>query len=196
MRDLNRCSVFIQIAIIIGLMTLVVFIYLLFFTPVGDFSIRIKDNKHITSKIGGDFMLTDQNGNMFSSDQLKGFVYLVYFGCTRCPHNGSATPEKLVAIKKRMYENNIPVRIVFITLDPEYDTPIILKKYLQQFDPTFIGLTGSIKQIEQVADKYKVYYHKQADEDYIRHSAFLYLMRINGSFLRYFCVTPDCWNSN
>lgn len=127
MQNVNRCGVFIQITIIIGLMTLVAFIYLLFFTPAHDFSIRIKEDKHITSQIGGDFTLTDQNGNVFSSDQLKGSICLVYFGCTRCPHHGSVAPEKLVEIKKRMNENHIPVRIVFITLDPEYDTPKILK---------------------------------------------------------------------
>ena len=202
MQNLNRGGAFIQITIIIGLMVLVVSIYLLFFSQANDFSIRIEKNKHIASKIGGNFVLTDKNGNVFDSDQLKGSISLVYFGYTRAPHNGSTAPdgstapEKLVEIKKRMDENHIPVQIVFITLDPEYDTPKILKKYLLQFDPTFIGLTGTIQQIEQVADKYKVYYHKQANKDYIKHSAFLYLMKINGSFLHYFCVTPNCWNAS
>ena len=196
MKNLNRGSAFIKITMIIGLMVLAVSIYLLFCSQAHDFSIQIEKNKPIASKIGGNFVLTDQNGNVFDSDKLKGCISLVYFGYTRSHHNGSTAPEKLVEIKKLMNQNHLPVQIVFITLDPEYDTPKILKKYLLEFDPTFIGLTGTIQQIEQVADKYKVYYHKQANKDYIKHSAFLYLMKINGSFLKYFCLTPDCWHSN
>lgn len=189
MQNLNPARVLIQIFITLGLITAIVSIYLLFFTPIQGELITGEKNKYKTSEIGGDFVLTDQNNKVFNSAKLKGRVSLIYFGYTRFPYSSSTELEKLVEIKKHMDDNHIPIQIVFITLDPEYDTPKVLKNYLLQFDPTFIGLTGTIKQIKQVADKYKVYYDKQADDDQLQHSALLYLMKINGSF-RKLCVTP------
>jgi len=192
MQNLNPTRIFILIAITAGLITVAISMYLLFLAQSQSAVISIEDNKHQTSQIGGNFVLTDQNNKVFKSTDLNGHVSLIYFGYTRCPYHGSIEMEKLVEIKKHMNDSHIPVQIVFITLDPEHDTPKVLKKYLMQFDPTFIGLTGTIKQIKQVADKYRVYYEKQAEGEHFKHSALLYLMKINGSFLKYFCVMPNC----
>ncbi|MCC8370505.1 MAG: SCO family protein [Rickettsia endosymbiont of Stiretrus anchorago] len=144
------------------------------------------------AEIGGDFELIDQNGELFSSDELKGKLSLIYFGFTSCPDICPTSLNKITKAVEILSENKIDIVPVFITIDPSRDTPAVLKEYLKHFHPKFIGLTGDEKQIREVADKFKVYYAKAAsendnDQDYmLDHSSFTYLMDKNGKYLKHF----------
>lgn len=144
------------------------------------------------AEIGSDFELIDQNGELFSSDELKGKLSLIYFGFTSCPDICPTSLNKITKAVEILSENKIDIVPVFITIDPSRDTPAVLKEYLKHFHPKFIGLTGDEKQIREVADKFKVYYAKAAsendnDQDYmLDHSSFTYLMDKNGKYLKHF----------
>lgn len=144
------------------------------------------------AEIGGDFELIDQNGEIFSSDELKGKLSLIYFGFTSCPDICPTSLNKITKAVEILSENKIDIVPVFITIDPSRDTPAVLKEYLKHFHPKFIGLTDDEKQIREVADKFKVYYAKAAsendnDQDYmLDHSSFTYLMDKNGKYLNHF----------
>ncbi|HJD61573.1 MAG TPA: SCO family protein [Rickettsia endosymbiont of Columbicola hoogstraali] len=146
------------------------------------------------AEIGGDFELIDQNGEIFSSDELKGKLSLIYFGFTSCPDICPTSLNKITKAVEILSENKIDIVPVFITIDPSRDTPAVLKEYLKHFHPKFIGLTGNEKQIREVADKFMVYYAKAAsendnDQDYmLDHSSFTYLMDKNGKYLKHFYV--------
>lgn len=148
-------------------------------------------NEHVP--IGGDFVLIDQIGNNFSSDQLKGKLSLIYFGFTYCPDICPTSLQKLSKVIKTLDNYHIEVTPVFITVDPERDTASVLKEYLAHFYPKFIGLTGSLEQIKQVADKFKVYYAKTDNSKHhgnymLDHSSFVYLMDKNGKYLKHFHI--------
>ncbi|XVN41163.1 MAG: SCO family protein [Rickettsia endosymbiont of Argas persicus] len=143
-------------------------------------------------KIGGDFELIDQNGDVFNSDELKGKLSLIYFGFTNCPDICPTSLNKISKVVEVLTKNKIEVVPVFITIDPDRDTPAVLKEYLKHFHTKFIGLTGNDKQIKNVADKFKIYYAKAAsesdnDQNYmLDHSSFTYLMDKNGKYLKHF----------
>jgi protein SCO1/2 len=119
--------------------------------------------------IGGPFTLTDQNGRAFRDSNLAGKYAIVYFGFSHCP---DVCPTDLASISQalRGIEADDPalgakLQPVFITVDPERDTPSVLKQYVAAFHPRLIGLTGSPQQIADAAKKYAVYYAKQPTPD-------------------------------
>lgn len=137
--------------------------------------------------IGGAFELIDQNGQKFSSEQLKGKKSLVFFGFTNCPSVCPTTMAVLTTALEKVEAGK--VQPVFISVDPERDTPEVLKKFLASFHPSFIGLTGDEEQIERVKKAYKIYAKKagEAAENYdVDHSALIYLMDENGEYLSHF----------
>ena len=145
--------------------------------------------------IGGDFILTDHNGNEFSSDLMKGKLSLVYFGFTFCPDICPTSLQKLTNVLDTLDKYQIDVLPIFFTVDPSRDTKELLKEYLGHFHPKFVGLTGTEKEISKVADLYKVFYAKaegadEAGDKYmIDHSSFVYLMDKNGKYLKHFYMT-------
>ncbi|AFB21945.1 SCO family protein [Rickettsia rickettsii] len=142
-------------------------------------------------KIGGDFELIDQNGEIFNSDKLKGHLSLIYFGFTSCPDICPTSLNKMTEIVEILNKHKIDILPVFITIDPKRDTPIALKEYLKHFHPKFIGLTGNEQQIKDVTDKFKVFYARvHGDDDdpnyMLDHSSFTYLINANGKYLKHF----------
>ena len=142
-------------------------------------------------KIGGDFELIDQNGEIFNSDELKGNLSLIYFGFTRCPDICPTSLNKMTEIVEMLNKHNIDILPIFITIDSKRDTPIVLKEYLKHFHPKFIGLTGNEQQIKDITNKFKVFYARvnndDADPNYMfDHSSFIYLMDTNGKYLKHF----------
>ncbi len=138
-------------------------------------------------KIGGAFELTDQNGNLVNNKDFDGQYKLIYFGFTYCP---AICPTELAKITKAMKEigdDAEKIQPVFITVDPERDTPKVLKSYLTMFDPKIIGLTGTRAEIDDVLQKYKIYASKTqepgTDEYTMDHSSFIYLISPNGDLL-------------
>lgn len=139
--------------------------------------------------IGGDFALTDHNGKAVTQDDYKGVKKLVFFGFTNCPavcptelYNIATTLDELGA------ENAKKIQVLFISIDPEQDTPEMMKEYVEAFHDDFIGLTGTVEQVAKAAKAFRVYYAKIPEEDSeigytMDHSAYSYLMDENNQYL-------------
>jgi cytochrome oxidase Cu insertion factor (SCO1/SenC/PrrC family) len=141
--------------------------------------------------IGGPFTLIDQNGRTVTNDTLKGKPTLIYFGYTFCP---DVCPTSLLlmetAVEKLGPDAAKKVNLVFITIDPERDTQKLIKDYVGNFSPTFIGLTGTPEQVTAAARAYRVYYQKVPGKDgapyLMDHSSIVYLLDRNGRFVTHF----------
>src|SRR5438105_1308802 len=150
----------------------------------------------LASAIGGPFRLVDQSGKTVTDADLKGKWSLVYFGYTHCP---DACPTALNAIAialDQLGQKREAVRSVFITVDPERDTPEVLKEYVANFDAPILALSGSPEEIARAAKAYRVYYakHSEPGGDYsMDHSSVIYLMDPEGRFTASFThqSTPE-----
>jgi protein SCO1/2 len=138
-----------------------------------------------TATIGGPFRLTDQNGRTVTEQDFKGAPFLVFFGFTHCPDVCPTTLFEVSEILRTLGPDAARVRVAFITVDPERDTPTALKDYLSSFDPHMEGLTGDPAAIAAVTKAYRVYYKKvPLDEGYtMDHTAIVYLMDKDGNFV-------------
>ena len=139
-----------------------------------------------TAAIGGPFRLIDQNGEPFSDTDLRGKSFLVFFGFTHCPDVCPTTLFDISEIMRNLGKDADRTAAVFITVDPERDTPEALKEYLSSFDPHVRGLSGDLADIAAVAKAYRVYYRKVPLEggDYtMDHTAIVYLMDKEGQFV-------------
>jgi len=146
----------------------------------------------LASAIGGQFQLIDQNGKPFSDANLKGKWHLIFFGYTHCPDACPTALNEMSLALDRLGIKRDEVGVVFITVDPERDTPDVLKSYVQSFDAPIVALTGSPEAVAQAAKAYRVFYakHPRADGDYdMDHSAVIYVMNPEGRFTATF--TPD-----
>ena len=146
----------------------------------------------LASAIGGPFHLVDQNGKAVSDADLKGKWQLVFFGYTHCPDACPTALNEIALALDQLGEKRSDIAVVFITVDPERDTPEVMKSYVQSFDAPIIALTGSADAVAQAAKAYRVYYakHPRGDGDYdMDHSAVIYVMNPEGRFPATF--TPD-----
>jgi protein SCO1 len=140
-----------------------------------------------TATIGGPFKLVSTNGETISDQSYRGKWLLIFFGYTFCP---DVCPTSLndmsVALEKLGTEAN-DIQPLFITVDPQRDTPEVMREYLKSFDSRIVGLTGTQEQIDDVMKEYRVYAEAQktaGDENYlVSHSAYLYLMDPRGTFV-------------
>jgi len=142
--------------------------------------------------IGGKFSLIDQNDKPFTDADLKGKWRLVFFGYTHCPDVCPTALNDLSLALDQLGDKKSQVGIVFISVDPERDTPDILKSYVESFGGPIVALTGTPDEVKQAAQDYKVYYakHPRADGGYdMDHSALIYVMNPQGHFTATF--TPD-----
>lgn len=138
---------------------------------------------------GGHFVLKDQNNQVFdSADSQK--LMLIYFGFTYCPDVCPTTLIKVSDIIDRLKEDSKEINSIFITVDPERDTPEILSDYVSAFHEDIIGLTGTKNEIDKVAEDWGVYYQKEildGEEDYtMNHLDIIFLANANGEFIDYF----------
>jgi protein SCO1/2 len=147
--------------------------------------------------IGGPFALTDQTGKTVTDQDFRGRYMLVFFGFTHCPDicptELQVMAAALEALSPKEREEIVPV---FITLDPERDTPEVMAAYVKNFGSGFVGLTGSPEAIAAAAKVYRIAYSKfqqyKLRSDYtIDHSALVYLMDKNGDYITHFAYgTP------
>ncbi len=139
------------------------------------------------SLIGGAFKLDGPDGRVFTDADLKGHATLVFFGYTHCPDVCPTTLAQISEVLKRLPDK--PIGVLFISFDPERDTPALLKDYVASFDPRIDGLTGDRAAVEQAERAYRVYAKKvpAANGDYsFDHSSIVYLMDAKGQFAEAF----------
>jgi protein SCO1/2 len=142
-----------------------------------------------TAQIGGPFTLVDQDGNRRTDADFRGRFTLIYFGYSFCPDVCPTTLAEMAAALGKLGPKKNDVVPVFISIDPGRDTPIVLKDYLKNFGPDFVGLTGSSNAVAGVAHAYHVYYarHPLPGGNYtMDHSGVIYLMGPDGRFLTYY----------
>ena len=140
--------------------------------------------------IGGPFALQDGNGKTVSDQTLKGRPFLVYFGYTHCPDVCPTELAHISDILDKMGKKSIPA--LFITVDPDRDTPKIMQDYVSSFNPAIVGLSGTPQAVAATEKTFRVFARKgekQPDGDYsMDHSSVVYLMDKNGAFIEAFNV--------
>jgi len=109
---------------------------------------------------GRDFSLTDQNGKTRTLADFRGKVVVVFFGYTRCPDVCPTTLADLKVAREQLGDEGKRVQVLFVTVDPERDTPQLLASYVPAFDPSFLGLYGDAAATARVAKEFKVFFQK------------------------------------
>lgn len=137
--------------------------------------------------IGGSYTLINQDGETVSNNTYAGSYKLMFFGFTFCPHICPTELQKMAATLKILDKDGEKILPVFITTDPERDTPDVMKEYVEQFHPRLIGLTGSMEQVKHIQDEFRVYAAKAQDPEMseytMNHSSYMYLMGPNDKLL-------------
>ncbi len=151
----------------------------------------VQKNKKLNSfPLGGSFILTDQDGSIYNSSAIKK-KKLIYFGYTFCP---DVCPFDILKISK-LFDNNPDlidkIQPIFITVDPQRDTPKNIKSFLENFNTNLVGLTGSKKEIKSVTNKFKIYVklNKKSEEDsnyLVDHSSLIFLIDKDDNYLMFF----------
>ncbi len=107
-----------------------------------------------------DFQLTDHNGQPRSMKDFKGKIVVMFFGFTQCPDVCPTSMTELAQVKQLLGKDGDKLQGLFVTVDPERDTPELLKAYMANFDPSFLALRGTPAQLAAMAKDYKVFYKK------------------------------------
>ncbi|MEM9329834.1 MAG: SCO family protein [Pseudomonadota bacterium] len=138
-----------------------------------------------TVKIGGPFELINHNGEPVTEAILKDRRHAIFFGFTHCPDICPTTLLQAAGWLKDLGPDAEKLDFYFVTVDPERDTPEVMKDYVSAFDPRITGITGTQKAVSKALKDYKVYANRVEleDDDYtMDHSAFVMLFRTDGSF--------------
>jgi cytochrome oxidase Cu insertion factor (SCO1/SenC/PrrC family) len=149
-----------------------------------------------TALIGGPFTMLNQKGEVVTDKNFDGRYTIYFFGYTFCPDVCPTELQVLSAALKELGPDASKITPVFVSIDPERDTPKIIGEYVANFDPRFVGLTGTPEQLAIMARAFHVYYKKVADEKNAQnygmdHPSILYLMGPDGKFAKHFPYTTD-----
>jgi protein SCO1/2 len=136
-------------------------------------------------KVGGNFVLTDHNGQRFELTSLRGKAVMIFFGYTSCPDACPTTLSKLVSVYKRLGEDAKRVKTLYISVDPDRDSPGVLKADLGNFELDALGLTGTKAEIDKVVKLYGATYEivplPDSEAKYsVAHSTDLYALDESG----------------
>ena len=107
-----------------------------------------------------DFELTDHNGKLRHLADFSGKVVVMFFGYTQCPDVCPTSMSELAAVKKALGADGERLQGLFVTVDPQRDTPEVLKAYMENFDPSFLALSTTPEKLAALAQHYKIYYKK------------------------------------
>ncbi|RVU17700.1 SCO family protein [Methylobacterium oryzihabitans] len=138
------------------------------------------------SAVGGPFALVDQDGRSVTQRDFQGRPHLVFFGFTHCPDVCPTTLQQISDVLAALGPKGRDVKALFVTVDPERDTPAALKQYLASFDPRIVGLTGSPEAVAATIKAYRAYSRKVPlkDGDYtMEHTALVYIMDKDDGFV-------------
>ena len=139
------------------------------------------------SALGGKFFLTDHTGQRVTNDDYKGKWILAFFGFTYCPDICPATLTTMSHVMEGLGADAGMVQPLFISVDPERDTPEVMASFVSAFHPSIVGLTGTPEEIKAAAASFGAYYAKVevegAPDGYLmEHMSFMYLLRPDGVF--------------
>ena len=142
------------------------------------------------ARVGGPFALIDQDGQPRTENDYAGKLMLIYFGFTYCPDVCPTALQVMSTALQTLGPDASKIQPIFITVDPERDTPAQLKTYVGNFFPGMVGLTGSADAIKKTADAYRIYFRKAADgsasEYLMDHSSIVFLMDRGGRYVSHF----------
>lgn len=133
--------------------------------------------------VGGPFALTAPDGSTVTNEALAGKPFAIFFGFTRCPDVCPTTLARLAQLRQRMGEDGDEFEIVFVSVDPESDTPEDIGRYVALFDTPILGLTGTKEQIDTIVGAYHAFYEKVPTEGggyTVDHTASVFLMDREG----------------
>ena len=149
-----------SIAIISGCLFIFLFIMLPIFLSTQD-----KKDEYVASFKGSSFSLTDMNNIPINEKSFKDSLTAIFFGFTHCPDVCPMTLNKLDIIVDKLEKNNKKLKVFFITIDPDRDTPEVMKNYLSSFNNKFIGITGKPEKIFLLSQSWGIYSEKIFSED-------------------------------
>jgi cytochrome oxidase Cu insertion factor (SCO1/SenC/PrrC family) len=149
-----------------------------------------------TALIGGPFEMVNQKGESVTDKTYVGQYTLLFFGFTNCKDVCPAELQVITAALLQMGADADKMTPLFVTVDPDRDTPDVMKTYVSAFHPRLQGLTGTPEQVAKMAKAYHIFYAKvpnpKDSNDYeMDHSSILYLMGPDGKFLKHFTYTTD-----
>lgn len=156
-------------------------------------SLNLTNANENNQRYSAPFELTAHTGQRFSSDSLDGRFRLMYFGYSFCPDVCPIDLAKITAALKTLESDGIDtdlIQPIFVSIDPERDTPEAMADYVNLFHPRLLGLTGSLEEVDALAKRFGVYYKKipQSDgSDYLMdHLVVIFLMDQKGNYVRLF----------
>ena len=152
-----------------------------------------------TALIGGPFTMVNQKGETVTEKSFEGHFTLYFFGYTFCPDVCPTELQVVAAALNALGPAAANITPVFVSIDPERDTPAIIGAYVANFDPRLQGLTGTPVQVAQMARAFHVFYQKVPDAKNLGnygmdHSSILYLMGPDGKFVKHFSYSTDAKN--
>lgn len=160
-------------------------------TQVAENSGTAQTASHGKPQVGGAFELVAHTGQTVTNADFSGKYMLMFFGFTFCPDVCPTELQVMTSALEELGPLADKIQPIFVTIDPERDTPDAMAQYVAHFHPSLMGLTGTSEQISQVAKAYRVYYKRVEDpssaaEYTMDHSAVVYLMGPDGAFLKHY----------
>ncbi|KPX34688.1 Sco1/SenC family protein [Pseudomonas ficuserectae] len=146
-------------------------------------ALPFKHGKDMSNEIvGRNFRLKDAQGNVKTLSSFRGLMPMIFFGFTQCPAICPTALARAAQIRKLMGEEGKTLQVVFITLDPERDTPEVIDAYVKAFDPTFVALSGTLEETAATAKEFGVFFEKVplGDTYTISHTATSYVYDTRG----------------
>ena len=160
------------------------FIFLFIMMPIF-LSVQNKKDEYVTSFKGSEFSLRDMNNNIITEESFKGPLTAIFFGFTHCPDVCPMTLNKIDIVLDKLKNNNKSLKVFFISVDPERDTPEVVKDYLNSFENNFIGITGEPEKIFKLSQSWGIASQKIFSEDgeyTVNHSSPIILLK-NGKYV-------------